>query len=329
MFESKSRKGEKSFLSRRSSRTGLKSVDFNNISHSFRRERIKMSLFIFTLISAFVSTAVQGANNVINIHWNSSNPLFRVDKTDNMIDINSDVHNGVTLGYDQVNIVCPVYKAGTDSALQENYIIYSVTKDEYESCRIKEKNPKIVALCNRPYQVMYFTITFRSFTPTPGGLEFAPGQDYYFISTSSKGDLHRRVGGGCSSHNMKVVFRVAPRDKTEVEEINNEVTTPHSTTQTKFPWSHERDFRRTFSATSATYYSYPSNEMELQRQEERRPKHSVEYNAIKREAIADSSSGTSASTSGLLLGLTLIAHFWSRWCLLAPFCHCVHRKVLW
>ena len=277
-----------------------------------------MSLFIFfTLISAGF-----GANNVINIHWNSTNPLFRIDKTDNMIDINSDARNGVNLGYDQVNIVCPVYKAGTDPALQENYIIYSVTKDEYESCRIKEKNPKIVALCNRPYQVMYFTITFRSFTPTPGGLEFAPGQDYYFISTSSKGDLHRRVGGGCSSHNMKVVFRVAPRDNTEVEEINNEVTTPLST-QTKFPWSHDRDFRRTFSATSATYYSYPSNEMELQRQrqqqqEERRPKHSVEYNAIKREAIAESSasSALSSSTSILLAwSLTLIAHFWSRWCM--------------
>ncbi|CAL8134914.1 unnamed protein product [Orchesella dallaii] len=55
---------------------------------------------------------------------------------------------------------------------------------------------------------MYFTITFRSFTPQPGGLEFRPGQDYYFISTSSRDDLHRRVGGRCSTHNMKVVFKV-------------------------------------------------------------------------------------------------------------------------
>lgn len=79
---------------------------------------------------------------------------------------------------------------------------------------------------------MYFTITFRSFTPQPGGLEFRPGQDYYFIcklsliigscsfvqpsnlhhllipATSSRDDLHRRVGGRCSTHNMKVVFKV-------------------------------------------------------------------------------------------------------------------------
>jgi ephrin-B len=49
----------------------------------------------------------------------------------------------------------------------------------------------------------------RSFTPTPGGLEFHPGKDYYFISTSSRSDLYRRIGGRCSSHNMRVVFKVA------------------------------------------------------------------------------------------------------------------------
>ena len=54
---------------------------------------------------------------------------------------------------------------------------------------------------------MFFTITFRSFTPTPGGLEFTPGKDYYLISTSNNRDIHRRVGGWCSSHNMKIVFK--------------------------------------------------------------------------------------------------------------------------
>merc|ERR1712107_948916 len=41
--------------------------------------------------------------------------------------------------------------------------------------------------------------------------EFKAGQDYYFISTSTKRDLHRRVGGYCSTHNMRMVFRVAQR----------------------------------------------------------------------------------------------------------------------
>lgn len=57
---------------------------------------------------------------------------------------------------------------------------------------------------------MYFTITFRSFTPQPGGLEFHPGKDYYFISTStgSPDGLERKVGGRCATHHMKITFKV-------------------------------------------------------------------------------------------------------------------------
>jgi len=155
-----------------------------------------------------------------NIHWNASNPVFRIDRTDNVIDINGGNH---PWEYDQVNIVCPVYKPGITEAAQEQYIIYSVTKQEYDSCRITQPSPKIIAVCNRPHELMYFTITFRSFTPTPGGLEFRPGHSYYFISTSSKNDLHRRVGGGCSTHNMKITFRVAA-DNTIPSRVNEEVS---------------------------------------------------------------------------------------------------------
>ena len=213
---------------------------------------------VFALLNLSITT--QSATKIHTIHWNSSNPLFRIDKNDNVIDINGGNH---PWEYDQVNIVCPVYKAGTNPVQQEQFIIYSVTRQEYEACRITQPSPKIVALCNRPHELMYFTITFRSFTPTPGGLEFSPGQDYYFISTSSKNDLHRRVGGACTSSNMKVVFRVAPDEHNlndAVEEDNGlgrgggGPGGPRPLARTpklQFPWSRERDFRRTFS-----YYSY-------------------------------------------------------------------------
>ena len=38
-------------------------------------------------------------------------------------------------------------------------------------------------------------------------MEFKPGQSYFFISTSSDRDMHRRVGGWCSTKNMKMIFR--------------------------------------------------------------------------------------------------------------------------
>ena len=141
------------------------------------------------------------------IYWNKNNPIFRIDNTDHILDVNV---GNLPWEYDQVNLICPTAKQGTRHP--ETHVIYSVTKEEYESCRITNPKPRIVAICNRPHRLMYFTITFRSFTPTPGGLEFKPGHDYYFISTSTRDDLHRRVGGGCSTHNMKMIFKV--RDNT-------------------------------------------------------------------------------------------------------------------
>ena len=164
----------------------------------------KSSLFLLLLLSLLNLTAA--TRESYYVHWNTSNPIFRIDNTDHIIDVN---RGNQPWEYDQVNIVCPMYAPGTRPADIETYIIYSVTKDEYDSCRITDPHPRVIAQCNNPHRLMYFTITFRSFTPTPGGMEFQPGRDYYFISTSTNGDLHRRVGGKCSTHNMKIQFKVA------------------------------------------------------------------------------------------------------------------------
>ena len=178
------------------------------------------SQHVFTallLLAALAAPAVE-AKKTHYIHWNKSNPMFRIDNTDHIVDINA---GNLPWEYDQLNLICPVAKPGT--LHPEKHVIYSVTREEYESCRITNPKPRIVAICNRPHRLMYFTITFRSFTPTPGGLEFRPGHNYYFISTSSRNDLHRRVGGGCSTGNMKVTFRVAASGLEEEELDGNEV----------------------------------------------------------------------------------------------------------
>ncbi|CAI6353856.1 unnamed protein product [Macrosiphum euphorbiae] len=148
---------------------------------------------------------------------------FRIDNTDHIIDVNK---GNQPFEYDQVNIVCPVYAPGTHESDAEKYIIYNVSKEEYDMCRITNPNPRIIAYCDKPYKLMYVTITFRSFTPQPGGLEFQPGQDYYFISTSSKDDIHRRIGGRCSTNNMKVVFKVCCRPE---DQQNNQNLAPRPT----------------------------------------------------------------------------------------------------
>ena len=168
---------------------------------------------------AVLSSSLVSSTQMLDLYWNATSPMFRIDNTDHILDVNAGNH---PWEYDQVNLVCPVYKPGTDEKLQEKYIIYSVSKQEYDSCRITQANPRIVAVCNQPHNLMYFTITFRSFTPTPGGMEFKPGHDYYFISTSSRTDLHRRVGGACSSKNMKLVFKVAA-DSPNADTNNNNI----------------------------------------------------------------------------------------------------------
>lgn len=144
---------------------------------------------------------------LVDIFWNVTNPIFRIDNTDHIIDVNK---GNIPFEYDQVNIICPVYRTGTQEEDVEQYIIYNVSKEEYDSCRITNPTPRIIAVCDKPHQLMYFTITFRSFTPQPGGLEFRPGQDYYFISTSTGNveGLNQRIGGRCATHNMKVIFKV-------------------------------------------------------------------------------------------------------------------------
>ena len=49
-----------------------------------------------------------------------------------------------------------------------------------------------------------FTISFRSFSPMPNSVEYERGKSYYFISTSSPGDLLTKQGGYCVHNNMKV-----------------------------------------------------------------------------------------------------------------------------
>merc|ERR1712227_786967 len=152
------------------------------------------------LVQLVILTYV-AANKVRNVYWNTTTSSFS-DKPLIVI-VNED---NLPWEYDQVNLICPVMRNGHSG---EQHVIYSVEKEEYDNCKVTSPRPRIVAVCNRPETFMYFTITFRSFTPTPGGLEFIPGQEYYFISTSNNRDIHRRVGGWCKSHNMKMIVKVA------------------------------------------------------------------------------------------------------------------------
>ena len=115
---------------------------------------------LFTLVQISASMGMK----THFVYWNSTNPAFRVDNTDHILDVNE---GNLPWEYDQLHLICP-------QNVQEQHVVYSVSEEEFKSCRVTSPRPKIVAICNKPESFMYFTITFRSFSPTPGGLEFKP-----------------------------------------------------------------------------------------------------------------------------------------------------------
>ncbi|XP_074605645.1 uncharacterized protein LOC141858715 [Brevipalpus obovatus] len=188
-----------------------------------------------------------------DIYWNSSNQIFRIDNTDHIIDVNRG--NRSPFEYDQVNIICPTYPQGTREEDTESYIIYNVSKEEYDSCRVINSNARIIALCDKPHYAKYFTITFRSFTPQPGGLEFKPGQDYYFITTSTgrAGGLNQKVGGRCSTHHMKMIFKVCCSSNNSNDNDKNE-----SSSNTSNGFAKEQQLNSSTSSSSSFSLPFPS-----------------------------------------------------------------------
>ncbi|XP_054161349.1 latrophilin Cirl-like [Oppia nitens] len=159
------------------------------------------------IIVATISGSAAGAR-LPDIYWNSSNPIFRIDNTDHIIDVN---RGNVAYEYDQVNVVCPIYTKGTKEEDIETFIIYNVSKEEYDTCTVSNyATARTIAVCDKPFLNRYYTVTFRPFTPQPGGLEFRPGQDYYFVSLST---TPRSGPGKCQTHHMKVVFKVCCKSK--------------------------------------------------------------------------------------------------------------------
>jgi len=274
---------------------------------------MKSLLILCTVISA------NFASKVRNVYWNTTTASLQEEPS--IVTVNE---GNLPWEYDQVNIICPVYKPGTRQG--EQHIIYSVEKEEFDTCRVTSPRPRIVAICNRPQTFMYFTITFRSFTPTPGGLEFRPGQDYYFISTSNTKDIHRRVGGWCASHNMKMIFKVAANEATEKSRestTNLPIPTPAAFWSkywdAKIPsqnsnYVYEKPSRHYQQTKEDTYFrQYNSDTMErqnynLQEYEQRLLDESVDI-----RIVASAYSSSTFSTSSLLTVLsTLVLSSFSR-----------------
>ena len=186
-------------------------------------------LILTALIIKNAQIYIVSAVNIHYINWNTTNPLFH-DYGNNVIDINAGTKEQ-PWSYEQANIICPRYSSNYPSSKVERYIIYNVSRTEFQHCQVNDPQPnKIVAVCNTPYEFTLFTLTFRAFSPVPGAFEFHPGKNYYFISTSSKRNLYKHSGGRCSTHNMRLMFRIKDVNRGNNHTIEHNISEDDSDT---------------------------------------------------------------------------------------------------
>lgn len=103
-----------------------------------------LSVLILFVISIHMYYPVKADRKSFKVHWNISNPIFRIDNTDNVFDINK---GNSPWEHDQVDIVCPFYQKNDQKDThikQEQYIIYNVNKEEFDSCHIQNPFPRYI-----------------------------------------------------------------------------------------------------------------------------------------------------------------------------------------
>uniref|UniRef100_A0A914UH54 Ephrin RBD domain-containing protein n=1 Tax=Plectus sambesii TaxID=2011161 RepID=A0A914UH54_9BILA len=95
--------------------------------------------------------------------------------------------------------------------MSEASIIHRVDRTHADLCELpKDRQSTTVGDCRRPGDTIL--VTFRAYSPVPGGLEFHVDKEYFFITTSTgentESGLLNPAGGLCSSRNMKLRFTV-------------------------------------------------------------------------------------------------------------------------
>ncbi|XP_035669192.1 ephrin-B2-like isoform X3 [Branchiostoma floridae] len=171
-----------------------------------------------------------------DVYWNMSNNIFSGGGYHLSPNVN-----------DMVTVFCPHYEVGSTDLVEYN-VLYEVDEDGYNRCDAERGRPLL--RCDRPYRSypLSLTIYFQEFSPSPYGLEFDRGRDYYYISTSTGeyGGLNATVGGNCVN-GMKMKLSICCKsnaDWSESSDTNNEISK-----ETAFPRP-DYDFSRTSSAPS-------------------------------------------------------------------------------
>ncbi|KAL5007448.1 hypothetical protein ScPMuIL_016254 [Solemya velum] len=160
-----------------------------------------------------------------------------------------------------MDIVCPRYDKGTPKHTWEYYIIYRVSREEFDNCIIyNPANVTKIVNCSVPTEQRYFTLLIKTFQPVPGVMDFIPGKSYFFITTSkgSAVGLNNQLAGACKRNQMKIIVNITDpqqeptrRPTPSVTRITNRPTTASTYSQTR-PTPRPTTTTRTTTTTTRT-----------------------------------------------------------------------------
>ncbi|MFH4976695.1 hypothetical protein AB6A40_003404 [Gnathostoma spinigerum] len=152
------------------------------------------------------------ARRLPDFYWNSSNPIFG-NEGPKHVTLEANI-------MDTIVIRCPYFDESTHIGDTEQMVIYRVSYYGYQSCVVDE-TAKQVGRCSHPHEKLTIRTTFRRYTPLPSGLEYAPGNSYYFISTSdgTPEGIEKKVGGLCHTKKMRLRIFIRPNNPKGIRQL--------------------------------------------------------------------------------------------------------------
>ncbi|XP_013392931.1 ephrin-B2 isoform X2 [Lingula anatina] len=178
--------------------------------------RLCLYLIVLSLQAIEEGSTSSGDTMNVKVFWNATNPIFQTSNNDHVIEVRIN---------DVVDFHCPKYTSTITDPNDAYYVIYQVSKKEYDECKLFENEPRRIEIinCSRPARTDLFTLLILPHTGIPGSLEFNEGMTYYYITTSTGNltGINNRRQGACREKNMKIMLKVCCDSSTRSPHCTN------------------------------------------------------------------------------------------------------------
>ncbi|XP_013392932.1 ephrin-4 isoform X3 [Lingula anatina] len=192
--------------------------------------RLCLYLIVLSLQAIEEGSTSSGDTMNVKVFWNATNPIFQTSNNDHVIEVRIN---------DVVDFHCPKYTSTITDPNDAYYVIYQVSREEYDGCSLNANRNAWIINCSQPYgSESFYSIIMTAFSPLPQSeYQFVPGETYYYLTTSTGNltGINNRRQGACREKNMKIMLKVCCDSSTTITTSTQSVsttTTPTTTSST-------------------------------------------------------------------------------------------------